>query len=121
MTAPERHAQTILARLAEGPARFGELETAIGTSGSYLRNILRGLLAEGKISRVELNTRVFVYYHGQTAPKVVKGARETRTVKEAMAYSVPVRKVTVRRNESAFSTAATVTTTVTLPAEPWSV
>lgn len=119
MTAPERHAQTILARLNQGPARFGELEQAIGTSGSYLRGILRGLLDEGKISRVELNTRVFMYYPGDTAPKVVRGARETRTVKEAMTYSVPVRKVTVTRAESSFSTAATVTTTVTLPAEPW--
>lgn len=121
MTAPERHAQTILARLAQGPARFGELEEATGVSGSYIRKILWKLMDEGKASRVEINNRVWIYYFGDTAPAKAKGGKPAPIPKPKMQYSIPVRHIEVPRYaEYSRNTQATPQhMRITLPAEPW--
>lgn len=119
MTALEVHTAAILACLTQKPRRFGEIEKQIGTSGSYLREILRYMLANNMISRVEVKNRVWVYYPGQTAPQNMLGQmpkREKPAKADSRMYRGPIRSVQFAAN-SPLSGGAVAR--VSLPAEPW--
>lgn len=102
----------ILDALTQGPKTSPELALVVQVEGKYLANVVRYLLKQDKISRVQLSKGRWRYYIGQTAPDWQ--GYDTKP-KPKPQHRIPVKTIDVARNY--FGDATPIR--ITLPLPPW--
>lgn len=108
---------TILAQLRSGPKTSEQIREGTDLSGNMFSNVMAVLLRTGEISRVQITSKRFRYYIGQTSPEPYAPAGQKAPKRTA--YRIPVKTVVV----SPFSIAGDdgKSYRITMPAAPWEV